>query len=303
MHGGFQVTKLLLLGANGQVGTELRRSLCVHGPMVALGRDQLDLTNHSAITDVIRSETPRIIVNAAAYTAVDQAESEQDLASAINRDAVETIAHEARKADALVLHYSTDYVFPGDSNEPYCVNDEPSPRSVYGKTKLEGEQVIHDSGCRALIFRTSWVYAAHGSNFVRTMLRLAQEREVLRVVCDQIGTPTAAELIADTTSLALYGWLCGHVDEGTYHLTASGQASWHDFAQYVVARARHRGMELRVDPDAIEPISTAEYPTPAPRPANSRLSNAKLESALGLYMPDWRLHADRVVDDLTRQSL
>ncbi|SET49735.1 dTDP-4-dehydrorhamnose reductase [Marinobacter segnicrescens] len=289
---------ILLFGANGQVGTELRRTLLPHGDLTALTRMEADLSDANAVKAAIASAKPKVIVNAAAYTAVDRAESEPELASSINRDAVAAMAEAASVSGALLVHYSTDYVFAGGGSQPYQTDDPTGPKGVYGKTKLEGEMAIAASGCDHLIFRTSWVYASHGHNFVKTMLRLGQEKDQLRVVADQVGAPTSAELIADVTALAINAATQGRINHGVYHLTAGGETSWHGLATYVFEVARECGLQLTVAPDKIEAIPTSEFPTPASRPANSRLSNASLEAALGIHMPDWRLHARRAVEQL-----
>lgn len=289
---------ILLFGATGQVGKELARTLLPHGDVLALSRSDVDLENAGAIESAILARKPQVIVNAAAYTAVDKAESEPELAATINADAVAVMADAARACGALLVHYSTDYVFDGEGDTPYQTGDNTNPQSVYGKTKLEGERAIVASGCDYLVFRTSWVYASHGHNFVKTMLRLGQEKDELRVVADQIGAPTSAELIADVTALAINAYLQNRLSQGVYHLTAGGETSWHGFASYVLNCARSAGLSLTVDQDRIEPIPTSDFPTPARRPANSRLSNASLESALGIRMPDWRHHARRVVEQL-----
>lgn len=291
---------ILLFGAGGQVGNALQRSLSVHGHVIHHYRADTDLRDATAIEKAVMQAAPTVIVNAAAYTSVDAAESDPHAAAAINRDAVATLAAQAEKLGALLIHYSTDYVFAGQGQTAYTPDDIPDPRNVYGRTKLEGEQAILTSGCESLILRTSWVYSAHGSNFVKTMLRLGREREVLRVVNDQIGAPTAADLIADITALALDRYRHAQLRPGVYHLTASGETSWHGFATHILQRARQNGVDLRVNPDNIEPIPTSAFPTPATRPANSRLSNTALESALDVRMPDWRVHADQVVDRLSQ---
>lgn len=289
---------ILLFGANGQVGTELRRTLLPHGDLRALTRAEVDLSDALAVKTAIASVKPKIIVNAAAYTAVDKAESEPELAASINRDAVVAMAEAACASGALLVHYSTDYVFAGEGDQPYQTDDPTGPKGVYGKTKLEGEQAIASSGCNHLVFRTSWVYASHGHNFVKTMLRLGQEKDHLRVVADQVGAPTSAELIADVTALAINAAVQGRLDHGLYHLTAGGEISWHGLASYVFEVAREHELPLTVTPDRVEPIPTSEFPTSASRPANSRLSNDSLETALGIRMPDWRLHARRAVEQI-----
>lgn len=289
---------VLLFGANGQVGTELRRTLLPHGPLVALTREDMDLTDAGAIREAIRVHAPSVIVNAAAYTAVDKAESEPELAAAINRDAVAEMADAARSSNALLIHYSTDYVFDGEGVDPYEPSAPAAPQGVYGQTKLEGERAIAASGCEHLIFRTSWVFASHGHNFMKTMLRLGREKPGLRVVADQIGAPTSAELISDVTGIAIAGYRAGQLEVGVYHLAAGGETSWHGFASYVLQYAKQCGVSLSLDPTQIEAIPTSEFPTPARRPANSRLSCATLEQALKIQMPDWRLHAARAVEQL-----
>ncbi|MBW0146841.1 dTDP-4-dehydrorhamnose reductase [Marinobacter arenosus] len=289
---------ILLFGATGQVGTELMRTLLPHGGVVPLTRNDVDLTDPVAIRHAIDAHAPTIIVNAAAYTAVDKAESEPELALAINRHAVAEMAKAAKSTGALLIHFSTDYVFDGEGDQAYAPDAPAAPQGVYGRTKLEGEQAILKSGCDYLIFRTSWVFASHGHNFVKTMLRLGQEKSQLRVVADQVGAPTSAELISDVTSLAIGSYRAGQLITGIYHLTAGGETSWHGFASFVLKHAKELGLSLSLDPDGIEPIPTSEFPTPARRPANSRLSCETLERALNVQMPDWRLHAARAVEQL-----
>ena len=294
--------KILLLGKNGQLGWELQRALAPLGDVVACGREQADMENIDALRQLIRDVSPQIIVNAAAYTAVDKAESEADRARRINAEAVAMLADECKCLNAWLVHYSTDYVFDGTKEGFYTETDAPNPLSVYGRTKLLGEQAVQQSGCKHLIFRTSWVYAARGANFVKTMLRLAKERDELKVVCDQIGAPTSAELIADTTALCLFrlqhDTLLASKANGLYHLVAAGETSWHGYAQHVIAAASQHNMELRSAIDKILPITTAEYPLPARRPANSRLSTLKLSHTFGIIMPAWQSHLDRVITEL-----
>lgn len=290
--------KILLFGARGQLGRELHRSLAILGTITAVTRDDVDLVDPQRLAETIRTHAPDLIVNAAAYTAVDQAESEPLLAAAINHEAVAVMAQEAVRIGARMIHYSTDYVFAGDSEQPYQTDDMPSPRSVYGKTKLDGERAVLGAAGPCIVFRTSWVYSMYGANFAKTMIRLAQERDGLRVVADQIGAPTAAELIADVSAIAVRDWQSDDAMNGVYHLTAGGETSWHGFAQYLIGRAHELGVPLRTTAGCIEQIPTSEYPTPAERPANSRLDNSRLEATLCIRMPDWRLHADRVVNQL-----
>jgi len=295
--------RILLLGADGQVGWELRRALLPLGEVLAMNRAQADLCDLEGLDALLRRERPEVIVNAAAYTAVDKAESEPDVARRVNADAPQVLAEYAAARDAWLLHYSTDYVFDGTKPAPYAEDNAPNPQSVYGQTKLAGERAIVQSGCRLLIVRTSWVYAARGSNFAKTMLRLAAQRDTLRVIADQFGAPTSAELIADVTALLLHrlrtdAQLAARAS-GIYHLTAQGSTSWHGYAQFVIAQAAARGMALRCAPDAVQAITTADYPLPAPRPANSRLDCAKLQTTFALHLPPWQTQVRRLIDELT----
>lgn len=291
--------KILLLGKNGQVGTELQRTLLPLGTLVALDRRTADLEKPATLHSVLESHSPDVIVNAAAYTAVDKAETNQDVAQAVNAESVAVIAAYAKERDALLVHYSTDYVFDGSKESPYVPADTTHPLSVYGATKRQGEEAIEASGCRFLIFRTSWVFSAHGGNFVKTMLRLAKERDALSIVADQHGAPTSAELIADVTALAIAGHRQGVCKSGIYHLTAAGETTWHGFASHIVARAAANGVTLKAAVERITPIPTDAYPLPAPRPKNSRLDTSALSSALLLQFPDWTVHVNRTVDQLT----
>lgn len=295
---------ILLLGKNGQVGWELQRALAPLGRITACDSDECDLADPAALRDLVRAVHPDAIVNAAAYTAVDRAESERDLAWAVNAAAPGVLAEEATRLDAWLVHYSTDYVFDGSKSGAYGEEDATAPLSVYGASKLAGEQAIAASGCRYLIFRTSWVYAARGGNFARTMLRLAQERESLRVVGDQFGAPTAAELIADVTAHCLRDAVRpgGDACLGLYHLVAGGETSWHGYARFVLQQAVEAGIELRCAPDDVHAITTAEYPTPARRPANSRLDTARLQRVFGLTLPDWTYHARRTLAEIFTQE-
>jgi dTDP-4-dehydrorhamnose reductase len=299
--------KLLLLGRNGQLGWELQRALAPLGELTALGSDSVDLGDTTALRSAVRETAPAVIVNAAAYTAVDKAESDAEQARRINADAVGVLAEEADRLGAWLVHYSTDYVFDGTKASPYCEDDPTHPLSVYGTTKLQGEQAIRSRHARHLIFRTSWVYAARGGNFAKTMLRLAAERTSLRVVADQHGTPTSAELLADITVLALYRVQCnttnGTALAGTYHVAASGETTWHEYARYVVGQALARGATLRCAPEAIEPIPSEAYPVPALRPKNSRLDTTKLRTTFGVHLPDWRYYVARLIDELSLQGV
>ncbi|WP_440467609.1 dTDP-4-dehydrorhamnose reductase [Pseudomonas sp. YH-1] len=292
---------ILILGSNGQVGWELQRALAPLGRLTVCDRQRANLEDLDGVRRLIESERPTIIVNAAAYTAVDKAESEPERAHRINAEAVGLLASLARELDAWLVHYSTDYVFDGQGNRPFGEQDPTAPLNAYGRTKLAGEHAISESGCRHLILRTSWVYAARGANFAKTMLRLAADREELRIVADQIGAPTSAELIADVTAQAL-AHLRNHPQpaslSGLYHLAASGEVSWHGYARFVIAEARRLGLALRTDAEHVLPIMTNEYPLPAPRPANSRLDTTRLCSTFSLTLPDWQFHVRRMLVEL-----
>lgn len=289
---------ILIFGKDGQVGTELQRSLATLGTVRAVGRHEADLSNSETIHQALHSFQPKIIVNAAAYTAVDQAESERELAQLINVEAVRLMADYAQKNQALLVHYSTDYVFDGLKNTAYSETDATNPQGVYGLTKLQGEQAIMESGCAHYIFRTSWVFAAHSNNFLRTMMRLAMQRDQLTVVSDQIGAPTSAALIADITALSLYAYQQQRLPLGLYHLAAAGHTSWHGFAQYIVEHMLELHMQPRVSPSQVLAIPTSQYPTPAKRPAFSLLNSHKLETQLAIVMPDWQLHARQAIAQL-----
>ncbi|MGE0807718.1 MAG: dTDP-4-dehydrorhamnose reductase [Burkholderiaceae bacterium] len=297
--------KILLLGSNGQVGHALQRSLAPLGELQPLGRAQCDLADPAAVRDAVRHAAPQIIVNAAAYTAVDRAESEAELAQRINADAVAVLAAEAAALDAWLVHYSTDYVFDGEKDGRYTEDDTPAPLSVYGSSKLAGERAIVAARGRHLIFRTSWVYGRHGGNFAKTMLRLAAQRDRLTVVADQFGAPTSADLIADVTALALHRAACwdgGASLAGLYHLSAAGETNWCDYARFVIDRARRRGAALQASAESVQPIATADYPTAARRPRNSRLDTARLQAAFRLRLPDWRHHLAAMIDDLAARE-
>lgn len=297
--------KILLFGKEGQVGWELQRSLSIVGDIVASEQHELDLERPDDVRRWVRRHEPDIIVNAAAYTAVDQAESEPEKAHRINAEAVGVLAEEANRLNAWLVHYSTDYVFDGEKTTPYDEGDAANPLSVYGRTKLEGEERLRARHTKHMIFRTSWVHAARGKNFAKTMLRLAKEREKLSVIADQHGAPTSAELIADVTALALHRALQngGHIDlAGTYHLVARGETSWHGYAQYVLILARERGIMLKTAPEEVYPIQTEAYPLPAKRPRNSRLNVSKLTNTFGVHLPDWRNHVRRLIEELASQG-
>ena len=296
--------RILLLGADGQVGWELRRALLPLGEVRPLNRTQADLGDLDALRTVLQREQPDLIVNAAAYTAVDKAETDPELAQRINAAAPGVLAAWAAEHNAMLVHYSTDYVFDGAKPAPvsYTEADTPNPQSAYGRSKLAGEQAITASGCRHLILRTSWVYAARGGNFAKTMLKLAAERDSLRVIADQFGAPTSAELIADTTALMLHrlrtDTVLAQQASGLYHLTAQGSTSWHGYAQFVIASAAARGLPLRCAPEQVQAITTADYPLPAPRPANSRLDSSKLQTTFKLFLPPWQTQVQRLIDEL-----
>ncbi|WP_018995119.1 dTDP-4-dehydrorhamnose reductase [Thioalkalivibrio sp. ALJ2] len=295
--------KILLLGCNGQVGWELQRALAPFGEITAPTRTEEgglcgDLTRLERLAATVRKVAPDVIVNAAAYTAVDQAESEPELAHAVNATAPEVLAAEANALGAWLVHYSTDYVFDGTGADPWCEDDATGPLNVYGQTKREGEVAIQASGCRHLIFRTSWVYASRGRNFIRTMLRLAAERDALQVIDDQFGAPTGAELIADTTAQILSHPLDRAGIAGLYHLAAAGETTWHGFARLVLTTARDAGWPVRVVDQAIQAVSMEAFPTAARRPGNSRLNCKKLEDTFDLQMPEWRRGALRAVDEI-----
>ncbi|QZD69698.1 dTDP-4-dehydrorhamnose reductase [Pseudomonas sp. 3-2] len=293
--------KILLLGKNGQVGWELQRSLAPLGELVALDRHAVDglcgdLSDLDALRATIRQLKPHVIVNAAAYTAVDKAESEVELADRVNGDASQVMAEEAALLDAWLIHYSTDYVFSGEGSASWQETDAVAPVNHYGASKLAGEQAIAASGCKHLIFRTSWVYGARGNNFAKTMLRLAKDRETLSVIADQIGAPTGADLIADVTAIAIHKVLQQPELAGVYHLAASGEVSWYGYASHVIAFARDNGEQLAVT--AINPIDTTAYPTPARRPLNSRLNTQKLRDNFSLHLPDWQSGVTRMLREV-----
>lgn len=289
--------KILVLGSQGQVGWELSRSLLPVGEVIALSRAEADLAQPDKLRAVIRSHQPDLIVNAAAYTAVDRAESEEALAYAINATAPGVLAEEAKRCHALLIHYSTDYVFDGTLDRPYVETDTPNPQSVYGRSKLAGEQAIAAVGADYLILRTSWVYGARGHNFMRTILRLAAERETLRIVADQTGAPTWSRWIADATAhvanAALTRRMDGRFTSGIYHFTCAGSTSWHGFAMAIVEQYRISHPQSTLAVREILPITTADYPLPAKRPANSTLSCNKLMDEYQVAQPEW-LHALRL---------
>ena len=298
--------KILLFGKGGQVGWELQRSLAPLGDLVALDADSQnlcgDFTNPEGLAQTVRAVAPDIIVNAAAHTAVDQSESEPELARTINALAPGVLAQEAKRSGAWLIHYATDYVFDGSGDKPWLETDPTGPLSVYGKTKLEGEEAIRATGCQHLIFRTSWVYAARGGNFARTMLRLAQERDFLSVINDQIGAPTGADLVADISAHAIRTALRNPDVGGLYHLVAGGETSWHGYASFVIDFARQAGIEIKVTPEAIQPVPTRAFPLPAPRPKNSRLDTQKLKNTFGLNLPHWQSGVARMLTEILEKK-
>ncbi len=291
---------ILLLGKDGQVGWHLQRALAPLGEVVACGRAQCDIADPEQLRALVAELRPSVIVNATAYTAVDRAESDADAAYAVNARGPGVLAEAAAACGALLVHYSTDYVFDGSKAGAWVETDKPAPQGVYGQSKLAGETAIQQSACKSLIFRTSWVFGEHGGNFVKTILRLARERDALGIVADQVGSPTPAALIADVTTAALLRLDGGrHLATGEhrlYHLAAANPVSWHVFACRIVELALARGESLRVDAAAIRAIGTADYPTPARRPANSRLDCSRLEKDFGLRMPDWEPYLARMLD-------
>ena len=299
--------KILLLGKNGQVGWELQRALAPLGELTACDFDsagalKADFSRPETLPALIRAVAPDLIVNAAAHTAVDKAESEPEFARTLNAGAPGVVAREAQARGALLVHYSTDSVFDGSGSQPRDEDAATAPLSVYGRTKLEGEQLIRDSGCRHLILRTSWVYAARGGNFARTMLKLAAERETLKVIDDQIGAPTGADLLADVTAHAARRVLNAPDLAGTYHCVAAGETSWFEYARFVIEWARARGQAIKVAPDAVQAIPTRAYPTPAQRPLNSRLSTARLQETFGLRLPHWQSGVERMLEEIAPRA-
>lgn len=290
--------KILLLGKNGQVGWELQRSLAPLGEVISLDRNGLnqwcgDLSKPEQIYQTIVDIAPNVVVNASAYTAVDLAETEQDMANLINYVAVGKIAEACAQIKALLVHYSTDYVFDGEGTSIFNEADTLNPLNVYGQTKALGEQAIQNAQCNYLIFRTSWVFAQKGKNFLKTMLALSQQREELSIIDDQIGAPTSAELIADVSAHAIVQTLRDQTKIGIYHLVASGETSWFEYANYIFEQAKNLGVNLAIQ--QVNPIPTAAYPTPAKRPHNSRLNNQKIQHAFQIYLPDWKVHVQRTV--------
>ncbi len=299
--------RILLFGKNGQVGWELQRSLSSMGRLVALGVDDQELcgdfTHPDGIIQTIHAISPDVIVNAAAYTAVDKAESEPELAHTINVLAPEILAQESRKLGAWLIHYSTDYVFEGNGIKPWKETDPTEPLNVYGSTKLEGEKAIFNSGCQHLIFRTSWVYSARGKNFAKTMIRLAREHDHLTVIDDQIGAPTGADLLADVTVHSIRTALRQPQVSGLYHLAAKGEISWYGYARFILDIVRQAGIKLKVAPESVLPVTTDAVSQPARRPGNSRLDTRKIESTFDLTLPLWQTGVARMLTEILEKQL
>ena len=293
---------ILLLGKGGQVGWELQRSLSVLGQVTALDFDSQELcgdfANPEGVRDTVRQLRPQVIVNAAAHTAVDKAESEPEFARLLNATTPGLVAEEAARLGAWLVHYSTDYVFDGSGTRPWVETDTPAPLSVYGATKLEGEQRIQQSGCQHLILRTSWVYAARGGNFAKTMLRLGQERERLTVIDDQWGAPTGADLLADVTAHAIRHLQHRPQDGGLYHCVAAGETTWHSYAKFVLENASKAQQAIKIIAKEVVPVPTSAFPTPAKRPHNSRLATAKLQTTFGLQLPHWQTGVARMLAEI-----
>lgn len=285
---------VFITGGNGQVGFELRRNLSVAMDVFAPTRDELDLADAAAVDAWLKTHQPDLIVNAAAFTAVDQAESEPEAAARLNAELPRQLANYAAARGRKIVHYSSDYVYPGDGQDPWQEDSPTAPLNVYGQTKLDGDVAVVASGAEYLIFRTSWVYSARGHNFMKTMLRLGQQKDALTIVGDQVGAPTPARLIAEVTALALHAG----IDSGVYHLAPRGETSWYGFATEVFRAAREAGIQLSVTETSVTSIPTSEYPTPAARPLNSRLKLGKVEQSLQLQLPDWQTQVALTVAEL-----
>lgn len=295
--------KILLLGVNGQIGWELKHSLPQVGDVKAYPRSVVDLGKFDSIRNSIAEYNPDVIVNAAAYTAVDKAEIEPEQAKRINADAVDILARESKQRDALLIHYSTDYVFNGKKSDPYIETDVTDALSVYGKTKLGGEEVIKESGCKYFILRTSWVFGLHGKNFVKTILKLALERETLDVVADQSGVPSSASFVAKVTQEIIEKISNKPWPFGIYHVVPRGQATWHELACYIVDEARKHKIPVKLKSESINPITSAEYAVAAKRPSNSKLDNSKLMNLLSFELPRWQDEVTNVVKNISLEEL
>lgn len=299
--------KTLLFGANGQVGWELRHSLVPIGQVRACDRQTVDLEQQDGLRAAIRDYRPELIVNAAAYTAVDKAEADPDTAKRVNADAVGLLATEAKRLDAVLVHYSTDYVFDGTKTEAYVETDTPNPLNVYGRTKLEGEKAIRDSGCRHFIFRLSWIHSPWRANFVSLILGMAQKQETLRIIADQTGTPTSAKLTARTTALSLQKFVHAKRSTesllGTYHIAPSGVTSRYRLVCYLLWEAQRYGIRLRCPPKNVQPVPTVEYSRPAKRPMNGRLDTQKFRSTFGVGLPAWQTDVRRTIQEISRRNM
>ncbi len=290
--------KIVLFGRDGLIGRELLRTLASLGDVIAPGHKEVDFEDRGRLHDALRFLGADVIVNAAGYTAVDQAEADEARAFRVNAHAVEVLADYARYNGSLLVHYSTDYVFDGKKETPYLETDHPNPLNAYGRSKRAGEQAIEQGGCHHFIFRTSWVHGVGGKNFVKTIWQQAREQEKLDVIADQAGIPTSAELIADVTALSIGAFFADLLPEGIHHLTASGETSWYGLACHVVKEMQKHGIQTALDVSEIRPVMTAQYPQPARRPLNSRLDNSQLSQQLGFALPEWPYHVDRTLAQL-----
>ena len=292
--------KILVTGMKGQVGFELMKTLAPLGKVIGVDVNECDLAQSAMIDALLDRVKPDIIINPAAYTAVDKAESEPTVAHAVNAQAPKTLARQASRRNIPIIHFSTDYIFDGEKDGPYLEDDPANPKSVYGKTKWLGEEAVRSNAAKHVILRTSWVFGAHGVNFLKTMLKLSKERDKMSVVSDQVGAPTSARLLAEVTAEIVKQLLqeFSYRKYGTYHLVAEGETSWHGYAKYVVERANAMGLETKLDPKSIKPIKTKDVPLPAPRPANSRLDTTKVRETFGITLPAWQSEVDHVLAEL-----
>ena len=292
--------KILVTGMKGQVGFELMKTLAPLGKVIGVDVNECDLAQSAMIDALLDRVKPDIIINPAAYTAVDKAESEPTVAHAVNAQAPKTLARQASRRNIPIIHFSTDYIFDGTKDGSYLEDDTANPKSVYGKTKWLGEEAVRSNAAKHVILRTSWVFGAHGVNFLKTMLKLSKERDKMSVVSDQFGAPTSARMLAEVTAEIVRQLLqeFSYRKYGTYHLVAEGETSWHGYAKYVVERANAMGLETKLDPKNIKPIKTKEFPLPAPRPANSRLDTTKVRETFGITLPAWQSEVDHVLAEL-----